>query len=178
MIGWRCSACGWETFDLEVMHSQVNWPESDGTITLVCPSCGTEGRFVDAETKALAYIVDLARAHQESRLALALRALAAKVDAPLRRRPDDWPLCPLCGEDELYSLDYRQETVTGEYDTELVLLIHGCYRCGWMPRTVGPLADGSQHWEGGDGAPAHLVQTTLYKPRHSPGHSTQMGWWP
>jgi hypothetical protein len=39
---------------------------------------------------------------------------------PIAFRADGWPLCPICGEDELYSLSIpanREE-------------IHGCYRCG------------------------------------------------
>lgn len=35
-------------------------------------------------------------------------------------RPDGWPLCPMCGDDELYSL-----TVPATPRT-----ICGCYRCG------------------------------------------------
>jgi rubredoxin len=48
-IGWRCRPCGWETYDLADMHTLVNWPNPDGSISLVCPSCGAEGDFVDAE---------------------------------------------------------------------------------------------------------------------------------
>lgn len=48
-VGWRCGPCGWETYDLADMRNLVNWPEFDGTISLVCPRCGAEGQFVDAE---------------------------------------------------------------------------------------------------------------------------------
>lgn len=51
-IGWRCGACGWETFDLADMRSKVNWPNPDGSISLVCPACGAEGQFVDATRAA------------------------------------------------------------------------------------------------------------------------------
>lgn len=51
-IGWRCRPCGWETYDLADMHNLVNWPEPNGAITLVCPRCGTEGDFIDAERSA------------------------------------------------------------------------------------------------------------------------------
>lgn len=40
-----------------------------------------------------------------------------------RRRRDGWPLCPRCGEDELYSLATPATIET----------ICGCYRCGWRP---------------------------------------------
>jgi len=36
-------------------------------------------------------------------------------------REDGWPLCPACGEDELYSLDFPASIDT----------ISGCYNCGW-----------------------------------------------
>lgn len=39
-------------------------------------------------------------------------------------RPDGWPLCPQCGEDELYSLANPATVET----------IVGCYRCSW-PRS-------------------------------------------
>lgn len=48
-VGWRCRPCGWETFSLADMHNLVNWRNPDGSIALVCPRCGTEGDFVDAE---------------------------------------------------------------------------------------------------------------------------------
>lgn len=38
-------------------------------------------------------------------------------------RSDGWPLCPVCGEDELYSL-----AVPATVET-----IVGCYRCNWKP---------------------------------------------
>lgn len=47
--GWRCGECGWQTFDVDVMRSEVNRLNGDRTISLVCPACRTEGRFVDAE---------------------------------------------------------------------------------------------------------------------------------
>lgn len=43
------------------------------------------------------------------------------------RRADGWPLCPECGEDELYSLAMPKATEA---------TIEGCYRCGWKPATV------------------------------------------
>lgn len=48
LYGWRCRPCGWETFDLEVMRTKVNRDNGDGTITPVCPHCGTAGDFIDA----------------------------------------------------------------------------------------------------------------------------------
>ena len=42
------------------------------------------------------------------------------------RRPDGWPLCPQCGEDELYSLE-TPATIES---------IVGCYRCGWRAPTA------------------------------------------
>ena len=44
-------------------------------------------------------------------------------------RSDGWPLCPSCGEDELYSLD---EPATIES-------IVGCYLCGWRRPDVARL---------------------------------------
>jgi hypothetical protein len=41
----------------------------------------------------------------------------------LQTRPDGWPLCPTCGEDELYSLAIQPTPET----------IVGCYRCGRWP---------------------------------------------
>lgn len=38
-------------------------------------------------------------------------------------RSDGWPMCPLCGEDELYSL-----AIPATIET-----IVGCYRCNWRP---------------------------------------------
>lgn len=46
--GWRCRPCGWQTFDLKVMHDEVNWANPDGSVSLVCPQCGAEGDFIDA----------------------------------------------------------------------------------------------------------------------------------
>ena len=40
-------------------------------------------------------------------------------------RKDGWPLCPHCGEDELYSLQVPTATI----DT-----IEGCYLCNWKPK--------------------------------------------
>lgn len=40
-----------------------------------------------------------------------------------RWRPDGWPFCPSCDEDELYSLA----------DSPTVETICGCYRCGPWP---------------------------------------------
>lgn len=47
-VGWQCEPCGWFTFELAVMHAEVNWREPNGVICLVCPNCGTEGQFIDA----------------------------------------------------------------------------------------------------------------------------------
>jgi len=38
-------------------------------------------------------------------------------------RKDGWPFCPVCGEDELYSLSNP-----GSIET-----IVGCYKCNWKP---------------------------------------------
>lgn len=38
-------------------------------------------------------------------------------------REDGWPMCPKCGDDELYSLD-----VPATVDS-----IVGCYACAWTP---------------------------------------------
>lgn len=38
------------------------------------------------------------------------------------KRSDGWPLCPGCGEDELFSLAFPLPLPTD---------IVGCYRCGW-----------------------------------------------
>lgn len=42
----------------------------------------------------------------------------------LEYRRDGWPICPACGEDELYSL-----AVPATVET-----ICGCYRCNWKPK--------------------------------------------
>lgn len=40
-------------------------------------------------------------------------------------REDGWPLCPVCGQDELYSLDIPATPQT----------IKGCYNCHFAPET-------------------------------------------
>ena len=50
-------------------------------------------------------------------------------------RDDGWPLCPRCGEDELYVL----ANWPGSIDERPPLAwfiehIDGCYRCNWKPR--------------------------------------------
>ena len=40
----------------------------------------------------------------------------------MRTRPDGWPLCPKCGEDELYCL----------MEPACVCRDMRCYRCGWI----------------------------------------------
>lgn len=37
------------------------------------------------------------------------------------RRPDDWPLCPRCGEDELWSPDGTEDGIAS------------CLACHWKP---------------------------------------------
>lgn len=62
--------------------------------------------------------------------------LPTPVDSPIfpageykRFRPDGWPFCPQCDEDELYSLAIPASVET----------ICGCYRCGPWP-IVDPFA--------------------------------------
>jgi hypothetical protein len=45
----------------------------------------------------------------------------------LKRRPDGWPLCPSCGDDELYSLALPPTPET----------IRACYRCGPVALVAG-----------------------------------------
>lgn len=49
-------------------------------------------------------------------------------------RPDGWPLCPLCGEDELYSL---AEPAT-------IATIVGCYACGFKPDKAPRIANAAR----------------------------------
>lgn len=51
-------------------------------------------------------------------------------------RPDGWPLCPSCGEDELYSrfLPDLPMLDAGPEDALLKAYLESgvkCYRCGW-----------------------------------------------
>jgi len=39
---------------------------------------------------------------------------------PIEFRADGWPLCPICGEDELFAAALNN-------------IITGCYRCQWQP---------------------------------------------
>lgn len=43
------------------------------------------------------------------------------VAATLKKRPDGWPLCPVCGEDELGDLEHALADANGRLF---------CYRCG------------------------------------------------
>src|SRR5262249_23757670 len=62
-------------------------------------------------------------------------------------RQDGWPLCPRCGEDELWSSfawngDGERPPMQAWLDAGLT-----CYQCGWsnidpISRSVGPIADG------------------------------------
>ncbi len=49
-------------------------------------------------------------------------------------RNDGWPLCPRCGEDELFTLalwpDWQVSTPPLAW---CVARIDGCYRCAWAP---------------------------------------------
>lgn len=187
--GWKCSACDWETFDGDVMRDQVMWREPDGSFTLKCPSCGTEGAFVDADWVAgkavpdgYVAVVCSGEGHGEpyvylapsgrasscplcdkptspsliEQLVHAMADLGRKVGAPMTHREDRWPLCPMCGEDELYTLDMSATMalitdMSEETKREFVLAIHGCYSCGWTPQQVGPLAEGRVFWIHGEG---------------------------
>lgn len=72
------------------------------------------------------------------------RMTAARARARFTEfRPDGWPLCPQCGDDELYSLANPATIAT----------IQGCYRCDWKPRQ------------------RHRIET--YKPRPRPEGETR-----
>lgn len=63
----------------------------------------------------------------------AMRVIRARA-AFSRFREDGWPLCPGCGEDELYAL----ANWPGEERPQLawfLVRIDGCYRCNWAPAT-------------------------------------------
>lgn len=47
-------------------------------------------------------------------------------------RADGWPLCPECGEDELYSLIWFEGPRPAL--AEFIASIEGCYACRWRPR--------------------------------------------
>lgn len=51
--GWRCSACGIETFDIESMRRDVMIPGASAG-KMACPLCHAEGQFVDAIRSARA----------------------------------------------------------------------------------------------------------------------------
>lgn len=61
-------------------------------------------------------------------------------------RPDGWPLCPTCGEDELYSgLMFRWDG-EGERPTvdECLAQDFGCYCCGWATADSPPARRGGR----------------------------------
>lgn len=59
----------------------------------------------------------------QRRRELAWGVFIAALMASPARRTDGWPLCPACGEDELYSLSMVPTPMS----------IEGCYRCGrWL----------------------------------------------
>lgn len=49
-------------------------------------------------------------------------------------RPDGWPLCPVCLEDELHSFLYWDYGITPEPPPMLDWIAEGmgCYRCNWQ----------------------------------------------
>lgn len=65
-------------------------------------------------------------------------------------RKDGWPLCPQCGEDELYSLcvPATAETITG------------CYRCSWTPPAPEPISCFICHSPGLAGTTPLTIQRT------------------
>lgn len=73
--------------------------------TLVCPVCETRWKIVAGDGGDVARVCPV---HSET------------------HRADGWPLCPCCGDDELYSL-----AVPATVET-----ISACYRCG--PVQLGP----------------------------------------
>jgi hypothetical protein len=92
-----------------------NWRHVDGTWLVHCVGCAEEVRERFSRDPAP----------------------SAPVPEPppardlFRRRPDGWPFCPSCGEDELYSLflpltpeDHKPENY---FNDEL-----RCYRCEWV----------------------------------------------
>jgi len=69
--------------------------------------------------------------HHRNGVSEIVRASELEVDAPgdgqwigyAIFREDGWPMCPQCGEDELYSLDMPATVAS----------IVGCYACRWRP---------------------------------------------
>ncbi len=51
-------------------------------------------------------------------------------------REDGWPLCPQCGEDELYSLVMLNWTGEGPHPSIQECIAGGmrCYYCGWQSK--------------------------------------------
>jgi predicted RNA-binding Zn-ribbon protein involved in translation (DUF1610 family) len=54
-----------------------------------------------------------------------LQMMAGAEQVYPRRRTDGWPLCPACGDDELWSAEIPATVET----------IVSCLGCGWRPRT-------------------------------------------
>jgi hypothetical protein len=46
-------------------------------------------------------------------------------------RKDGWPLCPRCGEDELYSLAWLN--IPRSKLEDYLEAMEGCYSCHWKP---------------------------------------------
>lgn len=71
-------------------------------------------------------------------------------------RDDSWPLCPRCGQDELWS-DIWNRLEPKPTMTEFIANIRGCYACGWKPSSLGALVaaeppDSGRHSQAGEGA--------------------------
>jgi hypothetical protein len=45
VVGWKCAPCGWATTDFDVMQQAV-WRDGRD-VSLICPNCYADGKFVD-----------------------------------------------------------------------------------------------------------------------------------
>jgi hypothetical protein len=54
----------------------------------------------------------------------------APIPEPTAFRPDGWPLCPRCGEDELWSPIWNSDRPRPSLDEFLAGPL-ACYACGW-----------------------------------------------
>lgn len=102
------------------------------TIKQVAPD-GWTATFVDADGAEHTYALDLVKA--EWKYAYSVQPSGERHVVPTEFRKDGWPMCPICGEDELYTLAEAEDPLRSVLTKQAAIdSICGCYRCG--PLTI------------------------------------------
>lgn len=119
---WRTGENGTGWFDDLSTSETAGWPPGSAVRTLLQSVAPYELGRVEAswrrvDVRCLGWPHDL-RPHKIA--VLCSHCWGARLSTKITRREDGWPRCPLCGDDELYSLDLPASIGT----------IAGCYRCG------------------------------------------------